>query len=59
MSYNNWEDDYDKTEVEKRRERQRDDSMRIVVWSMLIAGALIMVMLFVRTCADIINNYHK
>ena len=59
MGYNNWEDDYEKTEVEKNREGQRDASMRIVVWSLLIGSALIMVMLFVRTCTEIIDNYHK
>ena len=59
MSYNNWEDDYEKTEVEKHRERQREDSMRIMVWAILFAVSLTLFILFIKTCNQIIEIYNK
>jgi hypothetical protein len=54
MNYENWEQD----NIERKRQRQKDDSMRIVVWCIILLGTAIMLTLFVQTCNDVFNHFY-
>jgi hypothetical protein len=54
MNYENWEQD----NIERKRQRQKDDSMRIVVWCIILLGTAIMLTLFVQTCNDVVNHFY-
>jgi hypothetical protein len=39
------------------RERQQQDSMRIITWTIVFVISFILVMLFVQTCNDVLDHY--
>jgi hypothetical protein len=57
MNYDNWEED-EQDSINKRRQRQKDDSMRIMVWCLLLGGAILMFSLFMQLVFDIINYFN-
>jgi hypothetical protein len=56
MNYDNWEED-EQDSINKRRQRQKGDSMRIMVWCLLLGGIILMFSLFMQLVFDIINYF--
>lgn len=56
MNYDNWEEE-EQDSINKRRQRQKDDSMRLVVWCIMIGATILMFSLFIQLVFDIINYF--
>jgi hypothetical protein len=56
MNYENWEDEQDN--IDRRRQRQKDDSMGLVVWCIMIGATILMFSLFMQLVFDIINYFN-
>jgi hypothetical protein len=39
------------------RERQQQDSMKVIAWTIIFAVSFILVMLVIQACYDVINHY--
>lgn len=57
MNYENWEDE-EQDSIDRRRRRQKDDSMRLIVWCIMIGATILMVSLFMQLVFDIINYFN-